>query len=336
MCVRLCVEDAPPTGAALLGQRSVKKLWTFLQNVFAPGLHFAFAAAWFLSLLGSLILLRDPAPVWRFDLPLAAGVASLLLVLFYLRIVDEVKDYDYDVVHNPDRLLVRGVVTHADLRRWGIVTALILLGLNAYLARWVSPWLFAIVVADLVWAVVLVKLEQASEAVREGMLLNLVVTYPVNVVLSAYVYVFFLAAYGAEPVLADAGLLAAFVLVFLHYEVARKTAWPELIEEGEKMYSNVLGTRGALAVVLVCAWSSVGLCLALFRPWEHLATNVPRAVAGFSLLLLPLLSLHMARRLLTHREERKKLGGLGMIGLTVFYAALAAHALASNQLALGS
>ncbi|MGE0708246.1 MAG: hypothetical protein AB7N76_18750 [Planctomycetota bacterium] len=312
------------------------RLWAFLQNVFAPGLHTAFAAAWFLSLLGTLILLRDPAPVWRFDLPLLLGVASLLVVLFYLRVVDEVKDYDYDLQHNPDRLLVQGAITHADLRRWGLGAALVVLALNAALAWLVSPWLLAIVVLDLLWAIGLIRLEAASAAVRDSMLLNLGVTYPVNVLMSVYVYVFFLAAYGASPAPQDAALIAAYLLVFLHYEFARKTAWPELTGAGERMYSNVLGGRGALAVVLGCAWGATGLALALLRPWEHLRGAPLRAGLGFGLLLLPLLTLRMAQRLLANRAERKKLGGLGMIGLTVFYAGLGLHALAANRLALGA
>lgn len=311
------------------------KLRTFLDNVFAPGLHVAFAFAWVASLVGSLVLLREPAHAWRLDPPLLLAGLSVLLVLFYLRVLDEVKDYDYDVVHNPDRLLVQGAVSHADLRRWALGSGLVVLALNTVLGVLLTPWLLFIVFLDLVWAIALIALERRSTWVADSMFVNLVVTYPVNVALSAYLYVFTLAAYQLEPQLSDAWLLGAFVLVFLHYEFARKTAWPELSAAGEKLYSNVLGARGALVAILCCAWSAVGACLYLFRPWEHLSSAPLRALAGASLLLLPALTLVMARKLLSNRSERKKLGGLGMIGLTVFYAALTAQALLANRLALG-
>lgn len=314
----------------------MKKLWTFLQNVFAPGLHIAFAAAWFLALVGSLVWLRGGALSWRFDPPLLAGVASLLITLFYLRVVDEVKDYDYDLVHNRDRLLVLGEVSHGDLLRWALGSAALVLALNAYLAWALTPWLLVIAAADLLYGAFLLKLEQWSRTVNDRMLVNLAVTYPVNMALQGYVYVFFVFAYAATPGLRDALLVLAFVLVFLHYEFARKTTWPELTEPGERMYSNALGGGGSLAVVLGCAWSAVALVLSLLRPWERVSLAPAAAALGFAVLGVAVLSGLAAKKLLANRSERKKLGGLGMVGLTVFYAALGLHALAANQLTWGA
>lgn len=36
-----------------------------------------------------------------------------------IRAADELKDYDYDRIHNPDRLLVTGALTKLDM--WGIL-----------------------------------------------------------------------------------------------------------------------------------------------------------------------------------------------------------------------
>ena len=63
------------------------------------------------------------------------GFVVLVLVFFHLRVLDEHKDYDKDCVVYPDRLLSRGVVTLAGLRRLMavaiVVEAAISLHLNA-------------------------------------------------------------------------------------------------------------------------------------------------------------------------------------------------------------
>jgi len=315
------------------------RLWRFLQDVFAPGLHVAFAGAWTLSLVGSLALLRD-RPL-RLDLPLLAAGVTVLLVLFTLRAIDELKDFDYDRVHNPDRLLVTGVVSRRDLKLWGGVSAALAVGLAGLLSAWSGAWaLVALVALDLVHAVFLVRLERGAPAIRDGMLLNLLVTYPVNVLLSVFLYAIFLAAYGggAEGAVApeparDLALLGAFALVFLSYELARKTAWPAASRPGERLYSNVLGGGGAIAAVALCALGATGLVLALFQPWTF--GLGPRGLSGWAILGVPLLTaLIVARFVRSRGGARRKLGGLGMMVLTVFYVALGLQALAGNALVL--
>ncbi len=320
---------------------SLARLWRFLQDVFAPGLHVAFAAAWTISLVGSLALARG-VPL-RLDLPLALGGLTVLLVLFVLRAIDEVKDLDYDRVHNPDRLLVQGVISQRDLAVWGGGAALVALALSGLLSAWTGWALVLVIALDLVHAVTLVRLEAWSPAVRDGMLLNLLVTYPVNVLLSVFLYGLFLATSGLPPAPVDGAVLAAFVLVFLSYELARKTAWPAATAPGERMYSNVLGGGGAIAAVAGCALLATALCLAVFRPWEHTfgehtfgaAGLSPRALTAWAILAVPALTSAIVTRFLRSRGgPRRKLGGLGMLLLTAFYVALAAQALAGNELVL--
>lgn len=300
------------------------RLWRFLQDVFAPGLHVAFAAAWTVALVGSLALLRG-VPL-RLDAPLFLAGASVLLVLFTLRVIDEVKDLDYDRVHNPDRLLVQGLISHRDLAVWGGVSAALALAASGALSLLTSWPLVLIVALDLVHAVLLVVLERRWAALRDGMLLNLALTYPVNVLLSVFLYATFLAAYERAPLPRDGALLGAFVLVFLAYEVARKTAWPEAARPGERLYSSALGGVGAIAAVFTCAAGAAALSLWLFQPWT-LALGL-RALTGWLLLGVPALAALIVVKFLRSRGgPRVKLGGLGMILLTVFYAALALQAL---------
>ena len=171
-----------------------------------------------------------------------------------------------------------GEVSHGDLLRWALGSAALVLLLNAYLAWALTPWLLLIAAADLLYGAFLLKLEQWSRAVNERMLLNLAVTYPVNMALQGYVYVFFVFAYAATPAARDALLVLAFVLVFLHYEFARKTAWPELTEPGAAgpsgmiLYSVGTGRQGKTKLS----------CILLFVRQKEM-TQVARALIDHSI-----------------------------------------------------
>ncbi|HSI48678.1 MAG TPA: hypothetical protein VLA61_10435 [Ideonella sp.] len=287
----------------------------FLREVYAPGLHLAYAAAWYLALEGTLSGLAGLP--WRPDARSLACIATFFLVLFFLRVADEWKDLAYDRVHNPDRPLVRGLVTLRDLYRYLWVAALLVLAINSLLA----PWPLFIVLADLGWGLALVALERRSAALRDGMLLNLLLTYPVNVALSVHAYAAFLAKTGAAPSARGVLVIAAFALAFLVYELLRKTAWPALARPGERLYSQVLGGGGAMALVLACA---LGASFTLFALW--LQQGMAPALA--SLTLLPLLPAGRAAwRFLRERRQRVKLTGLGMQSLLLFYGGLCLLAL---------
>ncbi|HET8705941.1 MAG TPA: hypothetical protein VFM46_06530, partial [Pseudomonadales bacterium] len=80
-------------------------LVAFANNVFAPTLHIFFAAFWSMSLLGNYVAVANPS-TWSFGLTTLLVIGSFFMVLFYLRMVDEVKDFEYDKIYNTDRPLV--------------------------------------------------------------------------------------------------------------------------------------------------------------------------------------------------------------------------------------
>jgi len=285
-------------------------LRTFVKDVYAPGLHFAFAAAWFLALEGTLRVVERRA-AWSFDLATVGAIATLFLVLFFLRGVDELKDLEYDRVHNPDRPLVRGAVTKGQLAAWLGGTALIVFAINAP----ISGWLVAIVAADMLWSLALIALERRSTKVRDGILLNLLVTYPVNIALSVYGYVFVLTRSGGAPTARGGLVILAFAFAFLNYEILRKTVWPHLADRSERLYSHALGGVGAISVAFGCASAAAtilaGLLVSTARPW----------LAVFALLPLVPATLALAK-FLRHRDTRVKLAPLGLQFLLVFYLGL--------------
>ena len=189
----------------------------------------------------------------------AVCILVVFLTLFFLRVVDEWKDFDYDKVHKPDKPLVQGVVTHGQLFTYLRVTALLTLGLSAWLS-----WTMAVIVAlDMAWGLFLVSLERMSRVVRENVFVNLLVTYPVNVALSVCVYVFFLEQYGVAPSLSGVLLIGGFAVAFLSYEFLRKAVWPHLAEPGERVYATVVGGYGAIGLCVGAAATGCALVISV-------------------------------------------------------------------------
>lgn len=322
--------DPGPAGTGA-GAASEGAPWLiFLKEAYAPGLHFAFVAVWFLGLAGALHLVRGVP--WRLDLAVLLAIVALFFLMYFIRVVDEVKDADYDRQFNPDRPFARGAVTLPDLRRYALVTGLLTLACGAWPSISVSLWLLPILAFDLFHTLLLVKLEQASELVSEHMLVNLVVTYPVNLLVTVFTYVYVLGVTGGEPRFEDALLVGAFAFFFLHFELGRKLVWPAVLEPNEKAYTLVIHpVLGALGVVLLSAGSTAAVLVAL-APWS---SPRPFAWVAWGLLAAPLIALVMAGRFLSRRDQRVKLKGLGMLGITLFYGVLTVASFLGNELSWG-
>lgn len=293
----------------------------FLREVYAPGLHLAYAAAWFVALQS--ILCQVAGLQWRPDGLSLVGIATLFLVLFYLRVADEWKDLDYDRVHNPDRPLVRGLVSLRDVRRYLAVTAVLVLALNA---AWGGAWALGVAAVDMAWGLLLVVLERRWHALREGMLLNLLFTYPVNVALSVYAYALWLGQAGGRPTWQGAAALLSFALAFLVYEFLRKTAWPSVARPGERLYSQALGPWGAILALVCCA---LGATLLLFALLLGAGWDLSWAAGASLPALLPVIQ--ALTRFLTRRDQRVRLAGQGMAFLLLFYGLPCLLALASGS-----
>ncbi len=304
---------------------------TFIGDVFAPGLHIIYAVAWYLALEGSLVFLLEPGRTWNLDLSVIAGIVTVLLVLFYLRVIDEIKDYDYDRVYNPDRPLVRGLLTIKDLGIYLLLTAAAVIAINLF----ASPVLTLLVAVNLAYALFLIWLEKISSIVRNKMFVNLVVTYPVNILLSVYIYISFLERYGHSAELPGLLLVLAFVLAFLNYEFGRKTSWSPSPPPDQRLYSNEIGRIGAIILWTACAVAAFGLVVGLIQPWNASGLE---AAAGW----LPVLWLFPVYKGLTRflrgmkqePESETKTGLLtspSLLFLMAFYILLVIHSFIVNN-----
>ncbi|MGW3244430.1 hypothetical protein [Streptomyces sp. NPDC001070] len=251
--------------------RTAAALARFTVQVFTPYVYLTYAALWVLSLEAAAAAAAHTP--WHPGAGTAVRCASAVLVLFYLRVVDEQKDLDYDREHNPDRPLVRGTVTVAQLRGAMAGVAVLLVALNAAL----SALSLLPLAVDLAYAWLLVVLERRSARVRDGLLLNLAVTHPVQLLLSVYVYVSLTDSTAVPARWTALPLLLVFACVFLHFEFARKTRWRH--EPGSRMYSGVIGPVPSALVALGWAVLAAVLAAAVLRD--------PRALLPCALLAFP-------------------------------------------------
>ncbi|EDY47706.1 conserved hypothetical protein, partial [Streptomyces clavuligerus] len=251
--------------------RSVPRLSAFFAERAPARVYVTYAVLWVLALQGTLAVL-NPAAGWRLGAPLLAEIVSVYLALLFIRVVDEQKDLEYDRRYNPDRPLPRGAIDVAELRAVMALIVVAQLALNA----WFSWPLALLMAVDLAYICFLVRLERWSAVVRERIFVNLLVSYPVQALLSVHVWLAFREATGTGP--ATDALLAAVLCActFMHYEFARKTGARKV--PGATLYSNAVGLRASVALTVGCAVAALGIALAVIRPWE---LNGAAALAGW-------------------------------------------------------
>lgn len=257
---------------------SARRVARFTAVMYKPH-YLLYGVLFVLALEGTAALVSQPDMPWRPGWATVLRIVVVAFVLLYLRMVDEQKDLDYDRVHNPDRPLVTGAVSAGELRAAMGVIAVGVVGASLVLSA-SSAVAIAVVLA---YGVFLWALELRSAAVRDDILLNLVVTYPVQLLVAAYVLV---SARDTGEVAArwrTAAVVVVFAGAFLHFEFARKTARER--RPGEHLYSNRLGVAGSAGAILGFAVLAVVVELALVQPWEW---HTVVAWIPLALLLIPI------------------------------------------------
>lgn len=252
--------------------------------------YLLYGVLWVLALEGTASLVTQPDSAWR---PTGATVVRIVVVAFvllYLRMVDEQKDLEYDRVHNPDRPLVTGAVSAVELR---VAMGLIAIGaVAASLALSVgSAVMIAVAMA---YGLVLWGLERLFATVRTNILVNLVVTYPVQLLVTGYIVVSAIDTGEVRAHWQAAAVAAVFAGAFLQFEFARKTSRER--RPDELLYSNALGTKGSVASSLLCAVVAVLCDLLLVRPWDYSPPSSLIAWLPIPLLLIPALGALKFRR----------------------------------------
>jgi hypothetical protein len=292
---------------------TVVRIARFTAVMYKPH-YLLYGVLWVLALEGTAALVTQPDSSWHPTSATALRIVVVAFVLLYLRMVDEQKDLDYDRVHNPDRPLVTGAVTALDLRAAmaviavGAIAASLLLSVGSAVA----------IAAVLVYGLGLWGLEQLSEPIRTGILLYLVVTYPVQLLVTAYVVVSAIDTGEVESGWHAAAAAVIFAGAFLQFEFARKTSRTQ--RPGEMYYSNALGTVGSVVSALGCAVVAVAADLVLVRPWDH---DGARSVIGWIPLVLLVIPFLGGGRFLRSQDEEYPVIPAVLFILTLYVALIA-------------
>jgi 4-hydroxybenzoate polyprenyltransferase len=216
----------------------------------------------------------------------------VLLAFFHLRVFDEHKDFEKDVRTHPERLLSRGVVTLAMLRRWGVVAIVAEAALAAACGwRALLAWaaMFAFTVA--------MRFEFGVGKQLEKSLLAYAITHnPVVAGLAMFIWASTGAAWDPRYLL----FVAAASFGSLAFEIARKTRLPDEEVPGVDSYSSVYGRRQAGALVHLCVFAAVASAIVLSS----------RMTASY-LPLVPLALAYLAARVLTTGDRPAKKVELG-------------------------
>ncbi len=260
---------------------AVARLARFTRVRYEPH-YLLYAVLFTLALEGTAALVSHPDTSWRPGGATVVRIAVVAFVLLYLRMVDEQKDLDYDREHHPDRPLVTGAVSAGELR-----SAMAVIAVGAVAASLALSVPSAVMIAaTLGYGLALWGLERLSATVRDAILVNLVVTYPVQLFVIAYVVLSAIDTGQVESRWATAAVAVIFAGAFLQFEFARKTAHEP--RPGEWFYSNALGAKGSTAAGVGFAVVAVVCDLILVRPWIFDAPGAIVAWIPLVLLVFPL------------------------------------------------
>ncbi|WP_405161731.1 hypothetical protein OG203_36260 [Nocardia sp. NBC_01499] len=259
---------------------SAARIARFTAVMYKPH-YLLYGVLWVLALEGTASFVTQPDSAWR---PTGATVVRIVVVAFvllYLRMVDEQKDLEYDRVHNPDRPLVTGAVSGGELR---VAMGLIAIGAIAGSLA-LSVGSAVMIAVAMAYGLVLWGLEWLYATVRTNILVNLVVTYPVQLLVTGYIVVSAIDTGEVRPHWQAAAVAGIFAGAFLQFEFARKTSRER--RPDELLYSNVLGAKGSTVASLLCAVAAVLCDIGLVQPWDYSPPGSLIAWLPAVLLLIP-------------------------------------------------
>ncbi len=256
----------------------IARVGRYVRGSYPLAFYLPYAVAWSLGMTAAFTLGDPRIGVWRPDAGTLLTVLTFVVTLLVARAVDDLRDLDYDRVHNPGRPLPRGAARVRDLVALIAGCGTVALALNAgrggvaVMVAVVLGYLVLILVVDQVW----------HWPSGDNLLLSNVVSLPVQVLLNLYLYAGVAHQAGIAPSWHAVLPLLVGVAAFLHIEYARKlTRRPA---DGERSYVTALGPARTGVVAVTAGVVATVLALALTRPWS---ATVP---SGW-LVLIPLVFL---------------------------------------------
>lgn len=179
---------------------------------------------------------------------LIALFIAVTLFYFKLRLYDEVKDYELDVVINKHRPLPRGLLTHSDMYK-GMIFC-IMGELTLFLASGTKAY-FALLIAVL-YSLLMYKEFFIKELIRPHLTTYALTHTIVTSFLSLAIFSFLLDRSFLHIISNKNFLLFAFInwLLFNIFEFGRKTFSSEEERDNVDTYSSLFGRKGAALLVI--------------------------------------------------------------------------------------
>jgi 4-hydroxybenzoate polyprenyltransferase len=260
-----------PAASGSGAQGRIARLRAYLDERFPLGGHGLLILSFYSSNQFLAHALNSSTEPMRYDLTSLCGSLTLLLFFLHLRIFDDHKDYRADCRHFPHRVLQRGVISLAELKR---LAALAIVG-EFCLAAICGPAALVALTTAFVFSLLMLKEFFVGQWLKRHFLVYASVHMLVMPLLSLVIYSFATGRYIWEaPGWYWLYSLVSFFVAF-NWEISRKIRAPEEEIDGVDSYTRVFGTYGAAYLVLAVRLVDTGLVVLVgmhlgVSPWFYL------------------------------------------------------------------
>lgn len=248
--------------------------WTFTKERFDPPTHSVMLV---LFLFAHILVINATTSIFassKEDIFLLVGITAFY---FKLRLYDEVKDYELDVVINPHRPLPRGLLTHQDMYAGMFVCIIIELlcfsvqGFNSIIS----------IIIPICYSLLMYKEFFIKEKIRPY-LTTYALSHTIVTTLLSFAIFSFLSQKTFLQVMMDKTLFSfalANWMLFNLFEFGRKTFATEEERENVDTYSSLFGRTGAVVLVFSQA------LIAHYLSFNLVGANTGFMIAGFAAIL---------------------------------------------------
>ncbi|MBF0225455.1 MAG: hypothetical protein HQK76_08385 [Desulfobacterales bacterium] len=228
-----------------------------------PAMLYSGAIYYVAYCFGNLFLSKQKASIIQSLL----GFIVIFLSMFALRIFDEHKDYDRDIVAHPDRLLSKGVITLSDLRKllYGILC------LEFLITIYLGFTQFVILIIILIWSLLMLVEFFAKEFLNNNMTLYLIshqLIVPI-ILLFGFSQRFDISNFKISEIISFIIFSLGVVGCTVTYEIARKTWSKDREHKDADSYTKVWGIPKTIMVNQIIA-----LLSAIIFIYFYLANNL--------------------------------------------------------------
>ncbi len=257
--------------------------WQFTKERFEPASHLTMIVVF---IAAHILVAKASVPLVASSMNFITLLIGVIAFYFKLRLYDEVKDYELDVVINKTRPLPRGLLTHKDMYRGMAVCIAIelvcfsLMGLES----------FASIVIAILYSLLMYKEFFIAEKIRPYLTTYALVHTIVTTLLSFAIFSFLTKLTILEVIGTRSFLSFAMAnwLLFNIFEFGRKTFSSSEERQSVDTYSSLFGRTGA--VILVASQAVITYYLA--TTLNGVNNTILFWGLGSLLILLAFLSLH--------------------------------------------